>query len=286
MYYYGLQPMPLNVTRGCSHHKCKFCDIHAGENFKVTPMEQLEQELEAIQRYQPNTKQIYFTGEDPFVLSYEKIKLILQKAHEKLPYLQIVTMTARVSNMKNKTVEQLTELRKLGIYHLWLGSESGNDEVLRNMNKKLTAEDILVQCKKLETAKINYTLSYVIGLGGAKLSEENALDTAQVYNQLQPAAIAMSGLMVFRDTALYQELKNKSFDMATESQLAHELKLFLEHLDTYTEINTNHTSPIIVSGIYPRDKSKILAMVQDKIDHYDFDKHAKNRIADSIYSAS
>ena len=284
MYNYGIQPMPLNVTRGCSHHGCKFCDMYKGKKFKMATMEELEQEIALIKHYQPNTRQIYFTGEDPFVLSYEKIKKILLKIQEELPYVNIVTMTARVSNMKNKTVEQLKELKTLGIYHLWLGSESGNDEVLRRVNKNQTSDDIITQCKKLEAAGIKYTLSYVVGLGGKDLSVQNAIDTAHIYNQLHPTAIAMSGLMLYRDTELYQEFLNHTFVMASEMELANELKIFLENLETNTQISMNHTAPFVVSGIYPKDKDKILTFIQDKLKHFDFDKHAQSRIADSIFA--
>lgn len=267
----------LQVTSGCSHNGCKFCDMFKGQQFRMSPLKEIEEDLEEIRIYRPNTHRIYLTGGDPFVLSYEKMKTVLIKIHQALPQIQTVTMTARVSNMKNKSVEQLKELHELGIDDLWLGAESGDNETLELVNKKLTAEEIVTQCRKLEDAGIRYTLSYIVGLGGRELSIQNALNSAKTYSQLKPTVIGMGGLMLFQDSILYKESLEGKFEPCSELELLKEIKVFLQNLDTQTHVSVNHTSPIFVEGDFPNDKKIILDKINYAIKHFDEKQQNRNR---------
>jgi radical SAM superfamily enzyme YgiQ (UPF0313 family) len=267
----------LQVTVGCSHNKCKFCSMYKGVQFKVSPMEEIEADLVELREANPNIERIYLLNADAFVLSFEKLKPIILKIKEYLPKCESISMFSRISNIKNKTIDQLKELRNLGVTDLYTGPESGDDETLLMVNKNQTSSDIVEQCKKLEAAGIKYVVSYLNGLAGSKRGKIHAIETAKTYNQLKPTYTGTGSLTLFPETDLYTEAKMGNFDDSTELERIIELKTFLEHLDTDTYILSHHTSTVSIEGKFPENKQKMLDKLQYAIDNYDEAKHKHHR---------
>ena len=139
-------------------------------------------------------------------------------------------MFARISDIKSKTVEELKNLRHLGFDSISIGTESGDDDTLAVMNKGYTANDIIEQCKKLEEANIRYNLVYLTGLAGKGQGEQNAINTANVFNQLHPFTINFVSLTVFPESELYEEIQRGNFIEATEHERLLELRTFISKL--------------------------------------------------------
>lgn len=111
--------------------------------FKMSPIEWVEEDLQEIARDYPSTTRLQFVGADPFVLSYKNLKERLELVRKYLPAVDTITMAARVDNLKNKTVEELKELRKLGITNVELGVESGDEWTLQRIEKGYHADEIV-----------------------------------------------------------------------------------------------------------------------------------------------
>lgn len=267
----------LQITVGCSHNKCKFCSMYKDIPFTVSPMEEIEADLRELQSLNPNINRIYLLNADPFVLRFDKLKEIILKIKEYLPKCETISMYARISNIKDKTPEQLKELRSLGMKILYMGPESGDDETLKMVNKDQTAEDIIEQCKKLEDAGIEYVVSYLNGLAGSKRSKEHAIETAKVYNQLKPSCIGTMSLTIFPDTEIYNDMKSGVFNDLSELERTIEFKTFIEHLETETFILSHHTATVSVGGNFPENKQKMLNQLQCAIDHFDENLHQEKR---------
>jgi len=267
----------LQITVGCSHNKCKFCSMYKDVQFKVSPMEEIEADLDELRNANPNIKRIYLLNADPFVLSFEKLKPIILKIKEYLPKCKSISMFARISNIKNKTIDQLKELRSLGVTYLYTGPESGDDETLLMVNKKLTSADIVEQCKKLEEAGIKYGVTFLNGLAGSKRSKEHAIESAKTYNQIKPKFTGIAGLTLFPETDLYMEAQIGEFDDSTEFERLIEVKIFIEHLNIDTYIRSHHTSTVYIEGNFPENKQEILDKLQHAIDNFDEVKHQKHR---------
>ncbi|AIF52926.1 radical SAM protein [Pelosinus sp. UFO1] len=267
----------LQVTVGCSHNKCKFCSMYKEVQFKVSPMEEIEEDLAELREANPNIERIYLLNADPFVLNFEKLKPIILKIKEYLPKCESISMFARISNIKNKTIDQLRELRSLGVTDLYTGPESGDDETLLMVNKNQTSADIVEQCKKLEAAGIKYVVSFLNGLAGSKRSKEHAIESAKTYNQLKPTFTGSGGLTLFPDTDLYKAAQRGEFNDSTELERLIELKTFIEHLNTDTFILSHHTSTVYIEGKFPENKQKMLDKLQYAIDNFDETKHEHHR---------
>lgn len=249
----------LQVTAGCTHNKCRFCSLYHGTQFRLSPLSEIEADLQVIRQYQPKARRVFLTGANPFVLSYNKLLDIGFMLRKYLPFLETIGCFSRISDIKPKTVEELKNLRHLGFDSISIGTETGDDETLARMNKGNTADDILEQCKKLEEAGIRYNLVYLTGLAGKGKGQQNAINTARIFNQLHPFTINFVSLTVFPESELYQEIQEGKFVESSEHERLLELKTLISHLDITTTLLGNTVSNAIpFTGMLPKNKQEIL----------------------------
>lgn len=212
-----------------------------------------------IQSYQPKARRVFLTGANPFVLGYNRLLDLGLLIRKYLRHCESIGMFARISDIKPKTVEELKNLRHLGFDGISIGTESGDDNTLAAMNKGYTANDIIEQCKKLEDANIRYNLVYLTGLAGKGKGERNAINTANVFNQLHPFTVNFVSLTVFPESELYEEIQRGSFVEATEHERLLELRTFISRLHIKTTLLGNtvsNTVPFV--GMIPNDRVRVL----------------------------
>ena len=163
----------LEITVGCTHQGCKFCNFYDGYPFKMAPMEQIEADLQEIAEFAPHAKKIWASGGNPYALSVEKLAEIGQMIRRYVPDAQISTY-AHINDFKQKSVEDIRYLKDVGYVDIVVGIESADDEVLSHMNKGYTQADIIREFTKLEEAGVSYRIIYLGGLAGAGKCEESA----------------------------------------------------------------------------------------------------------------
>lgn len=172
-----------------------------------------------------------------------------------------------MDNLKNKTVEQLRHLVELGYCYFYFGMESGDDKLLKRMNKGYTSDVIVDQCKKMDEAGMPYIGNFLGGLGGHNYGLSHARESARVINQLKPAMIYASELTLFPDTPLSAEVDAGTFEEATELERIQELQEFIRCLTTETIFRAEHvTIPVPIYGKVPQDNDKMIAKLQRAID--------------------
>ena len=253
----------LQVTSGCSHNKCRFCTFYKDAPFRVSPESEIREDLAELRTYAGPVERLYLQGADPFLLSYEKLQHIADLIHEYLPSVQSIGGYGRVDSVKNKSVEQLKKLKETGYDMIVFGIESGDDVVLDRMNKGYHAQDIVDQLSKMTEAGLRYSVIFLGGLGGHGYGPDHARKTAEVLNRLTPTRVLASGLTLFPDTPLMEEVKEGKFVEATETEKIEELIEFVSGLEISTILDATNVS--ILSPVYgnlPEDKPKILAKLR------------------------
>ncbi|MGL5437260.1 MAG: radical SAM protein [Lachnospiraceae bacterium] len=257
----------LQVTTGCTHNSCKFCSLYEGLSFRMSPMEEIEEDLAELKHTPHCAKRIFLTGANPFVLSFDKLKALTLKIKEYLPKIETIGAFARITDIQNKSVEQLKELATLGWQNIGIGTETGDDITLSYMNKGCTSADILTQCKKLEEAGIEYYIVYMTGLAGKGNGQRNALASAKVFNQLHPTIININALTVFPETQLYTEIQSGEYTETPEVERLHELQTLIQNLNNESIILGNTSSnTVILTGELPKDKAKMLKTIEHTMD--------------------
>lgn len=265
----------LEITAGCTHSKCSFCNLNGQAKFRMAPLSQVEDDLRELSLTNPHSKRIFFLMANAFALSYDRLMERIDLVHKYLPEVTEISMQTRVQDIKNKTPEQLRNLYDQGIHFLYTGFESGDDETLAFMNKNCTAKDIIKQTAKLDDAGIGYQATFLNGVGGKKLSRQHAINSGKVFSQIHPTdAVWITSLVLLPDTKLYQDMKEGRFTPLSEMEMLEESKLFLENLDIDARIKGSWLTTADIRGEFPRDKKKLLDNIQYAIHHIDESKAA------------
>ena len=257
---YESQSVILQATSGCTHNQCTFCSLYKDEKFRMSPMDEFEEDLAEIKGYQPNARRVFLTGANPFAMSYENLKLRALTVREYLIKCQSIAMFASIRDIRNKEVWQLKKLRAMGINGLSIGTESGDDVTLALANKGYTSADILEQCRKLDEAGIEYYFVYMTGLAGKENGQRNAINSAKIFSQLNPYFISVDSLTLFPDTQLYQMAKQGKFAPADEKERIEELQTLIENLHIRTHLFANSVSnyfPFVARLPYEDRKSVV-----------------------------
>lgn len=281
---YESESLLLEVTAGCTHHKCKFCTLYneLPFNFRLSPMEDIENDLLETQILCSNpisrmnarlqslpqpkpVKRVFLTGANPFVLSYEKLAKIAELIHQYLPSVASIGSFARITDVTAKSDAELSLLQTMGFDGLTIGIETGDDEALAFMNKGYTSADIITQCKRLDKAGINYSFFYLVSISGAGRGEIGAKITADICNQLHPIRIGANMLTIYPDSELYDEIKRGNWLEEGEIEKYKEVRTLVENLTIPTIVAAMGASNVFhFEAELPKDKKKLLSYL-DKI---------------------
>lgn len=276
---YEADSLLLEVTAGCTHHKCKFCTLYSDLPFKfrMMPMEDIEQDLLEVQTLRTNPfskmlirlqgkdtpepiQRVFLTGANPFVLKTEKLLEIASLIHRYLPSVKSIGCFARITDSVNKTDEELLLLRQAGYNGLTLGVETGDDAALAFMRKGYTSHDILVQCRRLEQADIEYGFFYLTGISGKGRGEAGAKASTEVFNQLHPFLVGPNMLTIYPESDLYQEIQNGNWEEEGELEKYRELRILVESLNISTYFAAMGASNAFqLRGKLPEEKETLLA---------------------------
>lgn len=264
---YEASSLLLEVTAGCTHHKCKFCTLYDDLPFKfrMSPMEDIEADLKeakGIYKFWKNYKvtRTFLTGANPFVLSYEKLIEISQLIHKYFPETKTIGCFSRITDVMLKSDEQLVALQKAGYDGLTIDIETADDEALRFMNKGYLSTDILKQCKRLDKAGIHYSFFYLTSISGAGRGELGAKVTAEICNQLHPIEVGANMLTIYPNSELYQEIQKGNWKEESEIEKYKEIRTLIENLSIPTVFEALGASNAFqLHGVLPNDKEKLLA---------------------------
>ncbi len=264
---YEAHSVIIQATSGCTYGKCRFCSLYQGECFRMSPLREFEEDLEEIKFYQPYARRIFWTGADPFAMSYENLKLRALTVRDYLIKCQAMAMFASIRNIRDKEAWQLKKLRAMGIHGLTIGTESGDDDTLLLAGKNYTAADILEQCRKLQEAGIEYYLVYMTGLAGRGNGYRNAVNSARLFSRLNPYFISVSSLTLFPGTELYRMAQKGKFVPAGEKERLQELQVFIRNLQVRTHLFANTGSNYYpVTAYLPKEREAVIWELQYVID--------------------
>lgn len=267
---YEASSLLIEVTAGCTHHRCKFCTLYDDLPFKfrMSPLEDVEADLAEVQAElslwkEQKVKRVYLTGANPFVLKFQRLKEIADLIHKYLPECETIGCFARITDIALKTDDELKALHELGYDSITIGVETGHGKTLEFMNKGYDPEEIIVQSQRLDAAKIKYNYFYLAGIHGAGLGKIGALETARVFNQTHPKIIGSSMLTVYSDSELFAEIQAGNWTEETEVEKLQELKTLIENLEIPVYLATlGASNAIFVQGQLPKDKADMVAYLE------------------------
>lgn len=256
----------VRATQGCTYNKCNFCYVSRGYPFMAVKPDQLEADVAAMKAFYPATTRIYMTGSNPFALPTRKLREYLEVFRRQIPRFERVSLQSRIDDIDRKTDPELRELLDLGLSHLYIGTENGNEDVLKLMNKGHTAQDTVTQLKRLTRAGFTFTNFYVLGLGGKGSGVASGKATAAMFNKARPQKITTTGMTLFPGTPVAAMAARGEFTEASEREKIEELLAFLTDLESDTFYDGVHYLNPLNYRFHNRDseqKARVLADIRD-----------------------
>jgi len=263
----------LQVTNGCSWNKCTFCEMYTQPQkaFRPKPQQAIDQELAEVAASGVRVRRIFLADGDAMTLSFRRLKLILESINKHLPDVQRVASYCLPRNLHSKTVEQLTELRELGLSLYYVGCESGDDKVLELINKGESFHTSLEALTKIKAAGSKSSVMILTGMGGKEYSAQHATNSARLMNAAQPDYLSTLVISFPQGIERYQQGFNGEFEELSQQELFKEMHLLLGNLELDSTIfRSDHASNYLaLKGTLGKDKQKLLDLLQTAITNPD-----------------
>lgn len=262
----------LQVTNGCSWNKCTFCEMYTAPQKKFSPKAE-DKAIEEIKRCGEQLNQIrrVFLGDgDAMALSVRRLKTILEAIREHLPSVTRVSTYCLPRNIKKKTVEELAELKELGLSLIYIGAESGDDTVLSKINKGETFESTKDAILKAKAAGIKTSVMIINGMGGKEYSRQHAIASAKLVNESKPNYLATLVLFFSDGKDKVEQGFDGTFTPLNTAELCEEMRTFIEHTELdKTIFRSDHVSNhLVLKGVLGKDKQAMLEDIDDAVEHF------------------
>lgn len=208
----------LQTTQGCSHNHCLFCIYFKDQKFKKSSIEEIESDIKEIGKYFGTPKRIFLQGADGYAADYDTLMKTAELLKKYVPSVETIGGYARIDNFFDKTEEQIRNMAAVGFSNPYIGVESGDDVVLKRINKGYTAAQAREVLEKIDAAGLPYIVNFLNGAGGHNYGLANAQKTAALYDGLKPTMINTSMLTVVPGTPLYRAMQKGAYVESTEKE--------------------------------------------------------------------
>jgi radical SAM superfamily enzyme YgiQ (UPF0313 family) len=278
MRYYGNVVRPpseawsyiLQITYGCSHNQCTFCSTYLDKPFQVRPTQEVLEDIEMARSYFPHTRRVFLADGNALVLSTRRLVPILDALDKAFPNLERVSIYANAQDILRKSEEELATLYRLKLGMIYMGLESGDEEILRQVKKGATTVEMIEAVKKAQAVgpstgsgrSLKMSVIGILGLGGREFSERHAIATGQTVSAMDPAYFSLLTLMVVPGTELYRKVKAGQFVLIEPLEMLAEMRVMIQHIEGVSccVFRTNHASNYLpLAGTLPQDKERLLA---------------------------
>jgi len=276
MRYHGMVIRPpseaqsyiLQVTYGCSHNRCTFCGTYVDKPFRVRPVPEVLEDIALAQSKIPDTRRVFLADGNALVLATQRLVTILDALLSAFPRLRRIGIYANARDILGKADAELAALKQRKLEIVYLGLESGSDEVLRRVHKAVTAAEMVEAVQKLKRAGIRTSVIALLGLGGKELSREHAEQTGRIVSRMDPEYCSMLTLMLVPGTELYRQWQSGNFELPEPLELLGELRQVIATTENLSRcvFRTNHASNYLpLAGTLSRDKAELLAVLDEAL---------------------
>ena len=254
----------VQVTYGCSHNRCAFCEMYDDKHFSMRPMQEIREDFELARRVYHRVDRVFLADGDALMRRTEDLVEILGLVYGLFPECERVTCYASPASLQVKSEDDLRLLRQKGLKMVYMGPESGCDAVLERMRKGHTAAAIVAAGQKAKRCGLTLSVTAISGLGSVELWQQHALDTARAVSEMKPDYLGLLTLMVSHGTPLEGWVKDGSFTVLGPLEVLKETELFLQHIDSEGSVfRMNHASNYLtLKGTLNRDRQALLDKVQ------------------------
>lgn len=256
----------IQVTIGCSHNECTFCHMYTDKQFRIRTREEVLRDLhECSEIYGQYVRKVFFADGDALIVKTPFLLELLDYVRVHFPYAKRVTAYGTASDVLRKSDWELEALARTGLKMVYLGAESGDDEILRQIRKGQTAEEIIEAGRKLKRNGIQTSVTLISGLGGPEGMERHALASAALINAMNPEYAAILSLHLRPDSPMSLEIARGERRLLDGDQTVEETEIFLKAINSPgTVFRSNHASNFVpLGGVFNEDIPKMLQQLEE-----------------------
>lgn len=289
----------LRINRGCGWNKCRFCGFYRDIPFSIRSAEDIKKDIDRIKYWvdvfqgrvaqagnpqtegeqeacymaynwiQSGMKSVFFQDGNSILMNPDGMIEVLEYLKATFPQIQRITSYARSDTINRLSLERLTRYRELGLNRFHIGLETGNDYILKLMNKGVDKATQIQAGIKAKAAGIEINEFYMPNMGGREYARESALDTADVMNQVNPDFIRIRSMALAENLEMYEDYRSGLLTRPNDIETIQEIRLFIENLHGITSVvDSDHILNILLElrGKLPEGKDRMLATIDRFLD--------------------
>jgi radical SAM superfamily enzyme YgiQ (UPF0313 family) len=271
----------LPLTAGCSNNSCGFCNYY-GSKLQIRELNDVIKEIDALSLFMRqglqvpeipyivyaianewDGKRIFLQDGDALVYPYPEMKEALSHLNRKFPEIERIGAYATTQDILRRSVDELKSLRELKLGILYVGVESGVDEILNYIGKGVSSQQIIEAGKKVKAAGIDLSVTVILGLGGIEKSVDHALSTANILTELDPEFAGALTLTLVPGTPIYEDQRRGTFSLISPMHSLQELRTIVEK-SAFSNcfFSSMHASNYLsLRGKLPEDKAHMLSQL-------------------------
>lgn len=253
----------LQITLGCSHNRCAYCDMYTGVRFRPKATDTIEADIEEAAAMGPRFKRIFLCDGDALILPTRKLLHILGRIRTRLPWVERVGVYGDTRSVLRKSVAELKSLREAGLGIVYHGVESGDDATLAFIDKGGTRAECIETAARLKAAAITHSVIILLGIGGTGRSAEHARQTASLLTAMDPQYVGALTTTVLPGTPLFAAQERGEFELPAPFQMLEELRVLVaESALSACRFSSNHASNYLpLRSTLPADKERLLGII-------------------------
>ncbi|MBW1872304.1 MAG: radical SAM protein [Deltaproteobacteria bacterium] len=254
----------FQATLGCTHNRCAFCVAYQSKHFRVRPEKELFREIDEAAREMPDTRRVFLADGDAMALAPQRMLRILGRLYDKFPDLERVTSYASPQNLLHHSVKDMQAVHQAGMSMLYFGLESGDDEVLRRIDKGATCDEMVEACKRAHQAGFDLSITVILGAAGPKGSKRHAIATAKALDRIRPKYASALTLMTAPRSPSYEEAYgDPDWRMLDQVEILKECRVLIDNMQADGIIfRSNHASNYLaLKGDLQKDKLRLLETI-------------------------
>lgn len=243
--------------------------MYTTKKYSIKPLSTIKKELKILAEITPSARRLFIGDGDLFNVDFATIIKTLEYIGAEFPQIKRISTYASSRSLSNFSIEQLQTIRNAGLELLYIGLESGDDEVLQLMSKGTTADGQAEACAKAKVAGFKLSVMILNGLGGKVHTQNHAINSAKLLNKVQPDLLALLVISFPFGYKHFQKRVKGNFEPLSQLEMLKEMRLLLSHLELHSTVfRSDHASNYLVfKGGLNRDKDKFIQQLDHIIEH-------------------
>jgi radical SAM superfamily enzyme YgiQ (UPF0313 family) len=235
--------------------------------FEIRDLEEILGDIElAKELYGDRVRTVFIGDSNSLAVKTDTLVQVLNSLYSSFPHLERVTSYARAKTLAKKPIEDLEKIFQAGLNRLHVGLETGDQDLLKEIEKGATPEEMVEAGRRAKKAGFEYSLYVLLGIGGEEKWERHAKGTAEVLNQVDPHFIRVRTFIPQPNSKLYEAMEEGRFQLASPETILKETKLLLEELLVNSQFLSDHISNLLpLHGKLPEEKEEMIQMIDDAL---------------------